>query len=203
MSADVVSPRVVLPSSPDPPSVPQRLRQRCGPLLNRFASAIGQPITHVYPEGYVGTIHRPIGDVESALSDGGFSWDPLSMYHHTPEGDEADGSWAYRSSWLADRQLHVVLFAEGDEVTEVYAHDEFNWSRHPIKHAQEIDIRRNEGSTEMRRWMDARDIEYEHDPVPLRKFRHAVTLLGERLDGDVPGGLTATLLGIPGIPGDG
>lgn len=151
--------------------------------MNRLARNVGHPITKVYPAGYVGTVHRPIEDVESELRDGGFAWDPVSMYHHTPEGDDADGSWAYRSSWLADRQLHVVLFSEGAEVTEVYAHDEYNWSRHPLKHAREVDIRREEGSAEMRRWMDGSGLEYERVSAPLRKARHAVTRLRERLDG--------------------
>lgn len=141
----------------------------------------GSPITRVYPAGYVGTVHLPIEDVEEELRDGEFAWDPLSMYHYTPAGNKADGSWAYRSSWLADRQLHVVLFAEGPEVTEVYAHDEFNWSRHPSKHAQEVDIRRNEGSAEMRRWLEARELEYDRDSFPLRKIRHTMTLIRDRL----------------------
>lgn len=170
-----------------PLSVPRRLRQRLGPSLDRLARTIGHPVTHVYPAGYVGTIHLPIEDVEAELRDGGFTWDPLSLYHYTPEGEDADGSWAYRSSWLADRQLHVVLFAEGSELTEVYAHDEFNWLRHPIKHAQEVDIRRNEGSEEVRRWIEAREFEYEHDPFALRKIRHTVTLLRERLTKGVSG----------------
>lgn len=170
-----------------PSSVPRRLRQRWGPFVNRVARTIGRPITQVYPAGYVGTVRQPIEDVEAELRDGGFTWDPLSLYHYTPEGDNADGSWAYRSSWLADRQLHVVLFAEGSAVTGMYAHEEFNWSRHPIKHAREVDIRREEASAQMRRWIDARDLEYEQDPAPLRKIRHTVTRLRERLDSGVAG----------------
>lgn len=168
-----------------PSSAPRRIRQRWGPLVNRVARTFGRPVTRVRPAGYVGTVRAPIQDVEAALRDGGFSWDPVSLYHYTREGDDADGSWAYRASWFADRQLHVVLFAEGDAVTEVYAHDEFNWSRHPVCHARQVDIRRAAASARMRRWLEARDLECEHDPAPLRKVRHAVTRLRERFSASV------------------
>lgn len=164
-------------------SVLRRLRQRLGPTLNRIVEALGRPTTQVYPAGYVGTVDHPVERVEAELRDGGFSWDPLSVYHYTPEGDDAEGSWAYRSSWLADRQLHVVLFAVGSDTTDVYAHDEFNWSRHPVKHAREVDIRREEGSDELRRWLDDRGVAYDRDPVALAKVRHLVERVRERIDG--------------------
>lgn len=182
-----VSGLVLMVSTFTPSSVLRRLRQRVGPAIDRAAQTVGQPITRVYPAGYVGTVHRPIDEVESELRDGGFTWDPLSVYHYTLEGDAADGSWAYRSSWRADRQVHVVLFAEGSETTDVYAHDEFNWSRHPVKHAREVDIRRYEGRAEVRRWLDDRGLAYERDSVPLRRIRHAVTRLRERLDENASG----------------
>lgn len=160
----------------------RRLRQRIGPMLDQFTRAIGQPTTHVYPAGYVGTVPLPIEEFELELRDGGFNWDPLSMYHYTLEGNATDGSWAYRSSRLANRQLHVVLFTQGPAVTEVYAHDEFNWLRHPFKHAREVDIRRSEGSKEMRRWLNVRGIAYERDILPVRRVRHIVKRVRRRAD---------------------
>ena len=159
----------------------RRLRQRLGPWINRTVEAVGQPTTRVYPAGYVGSVDLSIAELELELRDGPFTWDPLSMYHYTLEGNDTDGSWAYRSSWLGDRQLHVVLFATGPKSTEVYAHDEFNWSRHPVKHAQEADIRRHEGSAEMRRWLDERGIEYECDSRPLRAVKHTARQLRDRV----------------------
>jgi hypothetical protein len=159
----------------------RRLRQRLGPWINRTVEAVGQPTTRVYPAGYVGTVDLSIAELELELRDGPFTWDPLSMYHYTLEGNDTDGSWAYRSSWLGDRQLHVVLFATGPKSTEVYAHDEFNWSRHPVEHAREVDIRRREGSAEMRRWLDERGVEYDRDSLPVRKVKHATERLRNRL----------------------
>lgn len=156
------------------PSAVRRLRHRVGPWINQLTRALGQPTTRVYPEGYVGTVRRSIDDFEAELSDGGFEWDPLSMYHRTAAGSTTDGSWVYRPARLADRQLHVVLFARRRDQIDVYAHEEFSWLRHPVKHAREEDIRRNEGVAEMRRWLAARGIEYDRDSLVRRKVRHAV-----------------------------
>lgn len=161
-------------------SAARRLRQWIGPWLDRVATRLGQPITRVHPSGYVATVDLPIDDLEAELQDGGFTWDPVSIYHYTPEGNSTDGSWAYRTRWLADRQLHVVLFAQRADRTDVYAHDEFNWLRHPIKHAGEVNIRRYEGATEMRRWLRGRDLEYERDSLLRRKIRHIVGRIQER-----------------------
>lgn len=165
------------------PSTLRRLRQQLGPWIDRFARAFGRPTTRVYPAGYVETVRLPIEEVEAELRASQFAWDPLSMYHYTPEGNDTDGSWAYRSSWLADRQLHVVLFAEGSGTTEIYAHDEFNWSRHPSKHVREVDIRRSEGSKTMRRWLESRGIEYERRSLPARTASHVVERIRQRLGG--------------------
>lgn len=134
----------------------------------------------MYPEEYVGTLHVPIDDFETKLREEGFEWDPVSMYHNTPEGSTADGSWAYRSSAFGHRQLHVVLFAQRPNLIDVYAHDEFNWRRHPIKHARHVDIRRGEGVAEMRRWLEARGVAYEREPRAMRTVKHAVERLQHR-----------------------
>lgn len=105
------------------------------------------------------------------------------MYHYTVDGDSTDGSWAYRRSRFADRQLHIVLFWDGPDTTEVYAHDEYNWLRHPVKHAREVDIRREAGSAEMRRWLDANGIPYDSDSHPVRKVKHTVDRIRERFTG--------------------
>ena len=164
-------------------SVPRRLRHRLGPWLDRVARTIAQPTVHVHPPGYVGTVTLPIDEFEAELQADGFAWDPLSTYHYTPEGSSTDGSWVYRRSWLADRQLHVVLFAQDDEHTDVYVHDEFSWLRHPLKHVGEVDVRRDEGVEAMRRWLDDRGLAYERGTPVWRKIRHAANRFRERFGG--------------------
>ena len=156
----------------------REFRHRVGPWIDRIGNTLGRPTTRVYPSGYVGTVRVPISDLEAKLHDDGFEWDPVSMYHRTPGGSTTDGSWAYRSSPFGHRQLHVVLFAQRSDIIDVYAHDEFNWRRHPLEHARETDIRREEGVAEMRRWLDARGIAYERDSFVVRKIKHRL----ERLD---------------------
>lgn len=163
--------------------VPRRIRHRIGPWIDRFARRIGQPEYHVHPAGYVGTVRLPIADVEATLRDGGFGWDPISLYHYTQAGSSTDGSWVYRSSLLADRQLHVVLFSQAPDRTDVYAHTEFSWLRHPFKHAEEENIRREEGVAEMRRWLDAQGLEYERESVVRRRAEHVVERIRESLGG--------------------
>jgi hypothetical protein len=161
----------------------RRFRQRLGPVLNRLTGVVGQPTTQVYPSGYVATVHRPHDAVAAELEASGFTWDPLSMFHYTPTGSSTDGSWAYRSGPFAERQLHVVLFATRPDRTDVYAHDEFNWLRHPLKHADEVDIRRKSGATTMRRWLADSDLPAEQHSLARRKLGHAVERLRERLRG--------------------
>ena len=164
-------------------SVSRRLRHRLGPWINGLARAVGQPTTRVFPAGYVGTVDVPVGDLERELREGGFAWDPLSMYHHTREGSSTNGSWVYRSSWFADRQIHVVLFTQGLDRTDVYAHDEFSWLRHPLKHVREVDIRREPAAAEMRRWLDERELGYERRSLTWRKLKHGLQRFRERLTG--------------------
>ena len=77
-------------------------------------------------------------------------------------------------SWLADRQPHVHLFAQTPDRVDVYAHDEFNWHRHPVRHVRGADIRRETGAARMRRRLDRLDVDYEHEPWPIRKAVHAI-----------------------------
>lgn len=158
------------------------LRRRLGPAIDRVARAFGQPATRVRATEYVGTVRGSTDALEAELDDGGFSWDPVSLYHYTPGGRGADGSWAYRSSPFADRQVHVVLFS-ADEGVDVYAHDEYNWLRHPREHAAEVDIRREKGAAEVRRWLDGRGVAYDREPTPRRRLGHAVGRVRRRLRG--------------------
>lgn len=127
--------------------------------------------------GYVGTVPVPIAELEATLRDAGFRWDPLSLYHYTLIGNSSDGSWTLRSSWFADRQLRVILFGRGSDRTDIYAHTEYSWIRHPIKHAAEEDIRRSEGATTMRRILEAHGVEYDRESTVTRTAVHLLDRL--------------------------
>lgn len=158
-----------------------RLRRAVGPWIDRVARAVGQPVVHIRSSEYAGTAHCRIDDLEAHLSQAGFHWDPISLYHFTPLGTRADGSWVYRDSPLADRQLHAVLFAQNEDRVDVYGHYEYSWIRHPIRHALQEDIRHEEGGRRMRAHLQALDLSTEHEFVVLRKLAHLAQLIDQRI----------------------
>jgi len=57
------------------------------------------------------------------------SWSPFDV------DGISEGSWVWRSSVFAHRQLHVTLFDNEDDGSyDVLAHWELSWIRHPFKH---------------------------------------------------------------------
>lgn len=159
------------------PEMSRRLRRRIGPAMDRVAKRFGQPEYRVWPKGYAATASVPIAELERKLHDEGFSWDPLSLYHYTLVGNESNGSWTYRSSRFADRQLHVVLFERPRGRTDVYTHAEYSWLRHPLKHAEQEAIRRSDGAATMRRALEAWDVEYTRESIVTRTVRHVLARL--------------------------
>lgn len=151
-----------------------RVRQRVSPWLTQFARTLGQPEYRIRQTEYVGAVQLPMEELIGELRAGGFTWDPLSWYHQPPVASDPNGSWAYRRSSLGDRQLHVILSAQAPEHVTVYAHEEYNWLRHPIKHAKQRGIDREKGATEMRRWLRAQGLDVDDES---RTRRHAVELL--------------------------
>ncbi|MDS0283173.1 hypothetical protein [Haloarcula onubensis] len=153
------------------PDVPYRLRQWVDPWLTGLARRVGSPEYRLLRAGYVGTVERPVDELASALRAAGFSWGPVSWYHHPPVGAEPNGSWTYRAAPLADRQLHVILTAHAPACVDVFAHWEYNWLRHPVRHAKQLDIDRETGVATMREWLTQRDIDFEERSRAHRKVR--------------------------------
>ena len=63
--------------------------------------------------------------VGDALADAGYKRMPLAALKTLPDGRVEAASWARRSSLLARRQTHVILF-EADNGVDIYAHEEPN-----------------------------------------------------------------------------
>ncbi|MFC7138256.1 hypothetical protein ACFQMA_23665 [Halosimplex aquaticum] len=158
-----------------------RVRRAIGPWLDRAVRSVVPETYRVYPSAYAGTIERPIEDVESRLSEYGFRWNPVSMYHYTPLGNQTNGSWVYRDSPFADRQLHAVLVRQARGRIDVYAHEEYNWRRHPLKHLRDAGIDRDRGSEQMRRVLTDLDAEYVEESYVRRKVAHLRRRVRRRL----------------------
>jgi len=154
-----------------------RVRRAFGPALDRAMRTVTDETVRVFPSGYAGTVHCEIDRLESALSEHGFSWNPVSMYHYTRLGKQTNGSWVSRESPFADRQLHAVLVRQDAGQIDVYAHEEYNWRRHPLKHTRDEGIDRSRGTERMRSVLDDLDVAYGEQSYLRRKLGH----LGRRI----------------------
>jgi hypothetical protein len=168
------------------PGVPYRVRQQCGPWLTRLAGALGQPEYRLRDTEYVGTVQQPLDEFTEALQEHGFEWDPLSWYHQPPVGSEPNGSWVSRRTPLAHRQIHVILIAHSPEYIDVFAHEEYSWLRHPIKHLRQVGIERQAGRDEMRRRIRQHDVEIEVKSRRRRRAAHALRDLRSYLGSITP-----------------
>ncbi|MFB6140311.1 MAG: hypothetical protein ABEJ26_07730 [Halosimplex sp.] len=164
-----------------------RLRRAVGPTLDRTVRSVVDETLHIYPREYAATVRCEIQDLESLLSSAGFRWNPLSMYHYTEVGNRTDGSWVLRDSPLADRQLHAILIRQGPERIDVYAHDEYSWLRHPVAHAEEVDLDREGGAARMREILRDMDVECVEESKLRRKAEHVTRRVRKRVGATIPG----------------
>lgn len=101
----------------------ESLRLFCSTKLARFDERAG-PRPIAYGE-YAGRLNAPLAATERLLWQEGFIRNPLSRLK-TREGTPEVGSWVYRESPLAPRQLHLMLFPGPAGTTDVYAHEELS-----------------------------------------------------------------------------
>ncbi|MFW5973905.1 MAG: hypothetical protein ACOCPZ_00810 [Natrialbaceae archaeon] len=81
-----------------------------------------RPIT---PGEYAGVFRGSLAETEAVLYSAGFFRNPTARLK-TRDGEPEDGSWVYRESPLAPRQLHLMLFERSDGHTDIYAHEELS-----------------------------------------------------------------------------
>ena len=113
----------------------QRLRRRLKPNVHRLMDRLGGYAMSDTPEAeYVATFDCSVSELERTLADTfGFRRNPLSALKVRIDGNVSDGSWVWRRWPLAARQLHLVLH-ETDDGVDVYAHWEYSWVTHPLRH---------------------------------------------------------------------
>lgn len=120
--------------------------------------------------GFVGRV--PMGEeaFEEYLHEWGFERNPLSSFKYRLQySDVEEGSW--RKIGLEDSpvgQIHVVLY-DGSEINNakngecfVYAHWEYRWDIHPIKHYRATDVDSKRGVMYVRDLLDDSGIDYEY-----------------------------------------
>lgn len=90
-----------------------------------------------------------------------------------PETTVASWAWYPKGALASDDQLHLSLYAGPDRsTTDVYAHWEPSWIRHPIRHYRATDVDAERGIRRARSLFEEAGIEY------------AVVPAGERIGGD-------------------
>jgi hypothetical protein len=72
---------------------------------------------------YAGRVDASLDRLEAGLWAAGFVRNPFARLK-VQDGRAEAGSWVYRESPLAHRQLHLMLFRRDDGGVDVYAHEE-------------------------------------------------------------------------------
>ncbi|WP_017344462.1 hypothetical protein [Halorubrum sp. T3] len=166
----------------------ERLRQGVASLLHAPLSLVGLYAERETPrEQYAFTLHEPYPIVEAQLHRLGFVRNLVSSlkyrdYETPPETTVA--SWVrYPDGALAsDHQLHLALYAGANRsTTDVYAHWEPSWIRHPIRHYRATDVDAQEGIERTRSLFEEAGIEYAVLPAEERIGGDAAATTGPPL----------------------
>ena len=153
----------------------ERFRQGVASLLHAPLSLVGLYAERKTPrEQYAFTLREPYPVVEAQLHRLGFVRNLVSSlkyraYATPPEMTVA--SWVrYPEGALAsDHQLHLALYAGSDRsTTDVYAHWEPSWIRHPIRHYRAEAVDTQEGIERARSLFGDAGIEYVVVPAENR-----------------------------------
>lgn len=153
----------------------ERVRQGVASLLHLPLSAFGLYAERETPrDQYALTLREPYPLVEAQLHRLGFVRNLVSSlkfrdYATPPETSVA--SWVrYPDGALAsDDQLHLALFVGPDRsTTDVYAHWEPSWIRHPIRHYRANDVDAEEGVERTRALFEREGVEYAVRPAGAR-----------------------------------
>lgn len=128
-------------------------RRRSLPTLHRVFTRFDGYATYPLDETeYAGSIAATPESVEETLWADGLVRNPLAALKTDPFGTTETGSWMYRDTPTAERQVHVMLFrhdAGGAEQTDLYAHEEYA-AGHPdpdvaVKHYNAVEYDPNAG----------------------------------------------------------
>lgn len=134
----------------------ERLRGTFAPFVGRLLFGVRRRETS---DGqFVGVVNMSEESFEAELHDMGFHRNPASYWKYIPRFGGEAGSWRKtHGEW----QLHVILFSNSDERTHIYAHWEYRWDRHPIKHVRGTGANASKGVNEMRRELKLASIHYD------------------------------------------
>ena len=153
----------------------ERVRQDLTGLLHLPLSAIGLYAERETPrDQYALTLRDPYAIVEAKLHRLGFVRNLVSSLkfrdYATPE-ETSVASWVrYPNGALgSDSQLHLSLYVGPNRsTTDVYAHWEPSWIRHPIRHYRANDVDAEAGIERVRALFEREGVEYSVVPADER-----------------------------------
>jgi len=151
----------------------ERIRRFILPKVGVFFAAledfIGDEYYHVSEQRrnqFVGRIEMDEESFEKILDDWGYERNPLAwLKTRAKTGEVEEGSWRKTDGPM---QVHLVLYdgkhAPNANTGElfIYAHYEYRWDEHPIKHFNGVDVDTQTGVQRVRKLLQEEGINYEY-----------------------------------------
>lgn len=153
------------------------LRRSVVPYIGKYVSMFNEAFgTDLYVRSestdsqFVGVVDVPESSFEMILDQMNFERNPLaSLKSRSAETEEGSFRWLPPEDSDLDpaKQLHVIIY-DGSVVpnantgrTYIYAHWEYRWDWHPIKHYRGVDMDHRRGVEMMRAKLDEANVAYE------------------------------------------
>ncbi|TKX43775.1 hypothetical protein EXE41_14950 [Halorubrum sp. SD690R] len=153
----------------------ERVRQSVASLLHAPLSLVGLYAERETPrEQYAFTLREPFPLVEAQLHRLGFVRNLVSSlkyrdYETPPETTVASWAWYPEGALASDDQPHLALYVGPDRsTTDVYAHWEPSWIRHPVRHYRATEVDAQRGIERVRSLFEEAGIEYAVVPADER-----------------------------------
>lgn len=142
-------------------------RQRIATETHDLVSPFGLYAERDVPDKqYTATVVAPYEELEQDLSNAGFIRNlpsPLKSRNYATPDEVQVATWAWfpngllRSNWMLDLELFV---GPDDRTTDVYAHWEPSWFRHPIRHYRANEVNSEKGVIKAIDVFDEHNINY-------------------------------------------
>lgn len=118
------------------------IRRRALPPVDTVKDRLfdGFAMSHSTEDEYAATVHGSLEELEAMLDALGFAPSLFSALKVRFDQNVEDGSWVWRQSPLASRQLHVVAHKrEGEAAFDIYAHLERSTIAEPVNHYRKVE----------------------------------------------------------------
>lgn len=144
----------------------RRLVPRIGKLFALLEEYLGEEYYHNSEQRrnqFVGRIEMSEGEFEELLHEYEYDRNPFAWLKSN-DGEVEEGSWRYCDD---EMQVHLVFYdgeyapnANSGELF-LYAHYEYRWDVHPLKHLSGENVDTNEGVQRVRKMLQDEGIAYD------------------------------------------